>query len=52
MSLTVQQIVLDAKKLASKLKEHDTVADNLISQTQCVFKQIDAMKQVELKKNK
>lgn len=46
MSLTIQQILLDAKKLSDKLKEHDTAADALLSQTQSVYKQIDAMKHV------
>ncbi|KAL1459021.1 hypothetical protein WDU94_011038 [Cyamophila willieti] len=45
MSLTIQQILLDAKKLASKLKEHDSAADALLSGTELVYKQIDAMKQ-------
>lgn len=46
MSLTIQQILQDAKKLSSKLKEHDTAADVILSQTQSVYKKIDAMKQV------
>lgn len=46
MSLTIQQILSDAKRLASRLKEHDTAADVLLSQTQSVYKQLDAMKQV------
>jgi hypothetical protein len=46
MSLTIQQIILDAKRLASRLKEHDSAADALLSQTQSVYKQIDAMKLV------
>jgi hypothetical protein len=46
MSLTIQQIILDAKRLASRLKDHDSAADSLLSQTQSVYKQIDAMKQV------
>lgn len=45
MSVTIQQILLDAKKLASKLKEHDSAADALLSGTELVYKQIDAMKQ-------
>lgn len=45
MSLTIQQILLDAKKLATKLKEHDSAADALLSGTELVYKQIDAMKQ-------
>lgn len=46
MSLTIQQILMDAKKLSDRLKEHDTAADALLSQTQSVYKQIDAMKHV------
>lgn len=46
MSLTIQQILSDAKRLASRLKEHDTAADELLTQTQSVYKQLDAMKQV------
>jgi vacuolar-type H+-ATPase subunit I/STV1 len=45
MSVTIQQILSDAKRLASKLKEDDTAADALLSQAQFVFKKIDAMKQ-------
>ncbi|XP_066999705.1 FGFR1 oncogene partner 2 homolog isoform X2 [Anabrus simplex] len=47
MSLTIQQIILDAKRLASRLKEHDSAADTLLSQAQSVYKQIDAMKQYQ-----
>lgn len=46
MSVTIQQILSDAKMLASKLKEHDSTADGLVSQAQFVSKKIDAMKQV------
>jgi len=45
MSLTVQEIVLEAKNLANKLKEQNSIADFLLSQGQCVHKQLDAMKQ-------
>ncbi|KAJ1522207.1 hypothetical protein ONE63_002515 [Megalurothrips usitatus] len=47
MSVTIQQILSDAKRLASRLKEHDTAADVLLSQTQTVYKQLDAMKQYQ-----
>lgn len=47
MSLTIQQILSDAKRLAGRLKEHDSAADVLLSQTQSVFKQLDAMKQYQ-----
>lgn len=46
MSVTLKQILLDAKRLSNRLKEHDSAADHLLSQTQTVYKQIDAMKQV------
>uniref|UniRef100_A0A0A9XYV0 FGFR1 oncogene partner 2 n=1 Tax=Lygus hesperus TaxID=30085 RepID=A0A0A9XYV0_LYGHE len=45
MSLTIHQIVLDAKNLAVKLKESNSTADNLLSQGQTVHRQIDIMKQ-------
>lgn len=45
MSVTIQQILSDAKRLASKLKEDDTAADALLAQAQFVYKKIDAMKQ-------
>ncbi|XP_071452723.1 FGFR1 oncogene partner 2 homolog [Hetaerina americana] len=47
MSLTVQQILQDAKRLSSRLKEHDSTADALLNQAHYVYKQIDAMKQYE-----
>lgn len=46
MAISIQQILSDAKRLASKLKDHDTAADNLLSQAQFVYKKIDTMKQV------
>lgn len=46
MSLTIQQIITDAKRLASRLKERDLTADVLLNETQVINKKIDAMKQV------
>lgn len=46
MSLTIQQIILDAKRLAGRLKDHDSTADSLLSQAQTVYKTVDTMKQV------
>lgn len=46
MSLTVQQLVSDAKKLAGRLKEREIVADALLNETHAINKKIDAMKQV------
>lgn len=47
MSLTVQQILSDAKRLVGRLREHDTTADNLICQAQALNKKVDAMKQYQ-----
>lgn len=46
MSLTIQQIILDAKRLAGRLKERETEADALLSETQATYRQIHTMKQV------
>lgn len=46
MSLTIQQIITDAKRLAGRLKERDSVADTLLTETHAINKKIDAMKQV------
>lgn len=45
MSLTIQQIILDAKRLAGRLKERETEADALLSETQATYRQIHTMKQ-------
>ncbi|XP_014256439.1 FGFR1 oncogene partner 2 homolog [Cimex lectularius] len=45
MSLTVQQVVSDAKNLALKLKERNDTADKLILQGHTVHRKIDIMKQ-------
>lgn len=46
MSLSIQQIILDAKRLAGRLKERESVADSLLNDTQAINKQIESMKQV------
>lgn len=46
MSLTIQQIILDAKRLAGRLKERETEADALLTETQTAYRQIHTMKQV------
>lgn len=46
MSVSVQQILADAKKLAGRLKDHDSSADMLLSQAQAMYRQVDAMKEV------
>ncbi|XP_041972791.1 FGFR1 oncogene partner 2 homolog [Aricia agestis] len=45
MSLTIQQIILDAKRLAGRLKERDSEADALLTETQSAYRQIHTMKQ-------
>lgn len=47
MSLTMQQIICDAERLASRLKEQDAVADSLLTETHAINKRIDAMKQFQ-----
>lgn len=46
MSLTIQQIILDAKRLAGRLKERETEADALLTETQTAYRHIHTMKQV------
>ena len=46
MSLSVESIIADARKLVVRLKEHDSSADCLIARTQSLHKQLEAMKQV------
>ncbi|KAL1489568.1 hypothetical protein ABEB36_013521 [Hypothenemus hampei] len=47
MSLTIQQIITDAKKLAGRLKEQDSIAGSLLTETHAISKKIDAMKQFQ-----
>jgi len=47
MSLTVQQLLTDAKRLSNRLRDHDQSADTLISRAQDVLKQVDAMRQYQ-----
>ncbi|KAF2894238.1 hypothetical protein ILUMI_11931 [Ignelater luminosus] len=47
MSLTIQQIIVDAKRLTERLKERDNTADVLLNETHAINKKIDAMKQYQ-----
>ncbi|XP_066603506.1 FGFR1 oncogene partner 2 homolog [Prorops nasuta] len=47
MSITFQEIVLDAKKLVIRLSQYENTADNLISKMEAVCKQIDNMRQYQ-----
>jgi len=44
MSLTVQQLLTDAKRLSTRLRDHDQTADTLMTRAQEVLKQVDAMR--------
>lgn len=46
MALTIEKILGDACNLSMRLKEHDVTADSLISRTQALQHQVEAMKQV------
>ena len=46
MSLTVDQVLADAKRLVERLRDHDNAADSLIEQSTTLNKRIEAMKQV------
>ncbi|GFQ98639.1 FGFR1 oncogene partner 2 homolog [Trichonephila clavata] len=45
MSITVQQLLNDAKRLVTRLRDHDNVADTLISQAQNLNNNVETMKQ-------
>jgi len=45
MSVTVHQILNDAKRLVNRLREHESSADNIIQQTQTLYRNIDTMKE-------
>ena len=47
MSLTVQQLLADAKNLSSRLRDRDQSADQLLSRAQEVLKEVDAMRQYQ-----
>ena len=46
MALTLQQLIIDAKKLANRLKDDESKSDILINQAKSTHNQIEAMKQV------
>ena len=47
MSLTVQQLLSDAKRLTSRLRDHDNAADSIITSAQDVLKEVEAMRQYQ-----
>ena len=42
-----QQLLSDAKRLSTRLRDHDQTADLLISRAQEVLKQVDSMRQYQ-----
>ena len=46
MSITIQQIILDAKRIAKRLKDRELLGDSLIVDTESVNKQIESMRTV------
>ena len=47
MSLTVQQLLSDAKRLTGRLRDHDSATDGIISAAQDVLKEVEAMRQYQ-----
>ena len=43
----MEQLLLDAKRLANRLRDHDTAADSLIAETNSLNLKLEAMKQVK-----
>lgn len=46
MALSVQQVLNDAKKLASRLKDYDHNTDSLLAKAQNLQKTVETMKEV------
>ncbi|CAG2159663.1 unnamed protein product [Oppiella nova] len=45
MAVSVNQLLLDAKKLVTKLKDYDTKTDHLMARSQTLNKSVEAMKE-------
>lgn len=46
MSITLEQIILDAKRVASRLKDREAFGDMLLVETEGVNKQLESMRHV------
>lgn len=46
MSVSIEQIILDVKRVCNKLKDREQLSDALIVETESVNKQVEAMKEV------
>ncbi|XP_058464074.1 FGFR1 oncogene partner 2 homolog isoform X2 [Malaya genurostris] len=47
MSVTFEQIILDAKRVANRLKDREALGDSLLLETESVNKQIESMRQFQ-----
>ena len=47
MSVNVEQLLADAKRLSGRLREHDSSADSLMTSAQDVLKEVEAMRQYQ-----
>lgn len=47
MSITIHQLISDAKELANRLKEREMTADTLLNETQSINKKIDEIRQYQ-----
>ncbi len=46
MSVSVNKLLTDAKKLVTKLKDYDTNTDRLMARTKTLNKSVETMKEV------
>lgn len=46
MSISIEQMIIDAKRLANRLKEKEALADALTNDTERINYQIESMHQV------
>lgn len=47
MSVTFEQIILDAKRIANRLKDREALGDSLLLESESVNKQIESMRQFQ-----
>lgn len=48
MAITIDQIILDAKRIVNRLKDQEALGDSLLIETDSVNKQIESQKEVLL----
>lgn len=46
MSVTIEQIILDVKRVCNKQKDREALGDSIIVETESVNKHVEAMKEV------